>query len=180
MANDVEIVGSSRRSPWRAAGWTIAALALLAPLVAMQFSNEVNWTVGDFIFTGILIGLVGTASELTVRASSSRSYRTGVAAALGAGFLIVWANGAVGMIGDEDNSYNLLFLGVICLALIGAVVARFRAGGLAVAMLVAGIAHTSVAAGGLTTDLRGATISAVLGSLWFVSAALFRLAARAA
>ena len=180
MANDAEIGTAPRRRPWRAAGWTIAALALLIPLVAVQFTRDVNWTVGDFIFAVVIIGLVGTAFELTVRASSSYAYRGGIASALAAGFLIVWANGAVGMIGNEDNHYNLLFLGVICLALVGAIVARFRATGLAIAMLVAGFAHIAIAAGGTVTDLRGAVISALLGSLWLISAALFGLAARAA
>jgi len=175
MANDAEISAAPHKGPWRVAGWTIAALALLAPLAAMQFTPDVNWTVGDFIFAGLLIGLVGIAFELTVRASSNYAFRGGVAAALAAAFLIVWANGAVGMIGNEDNPYNLLFLGVICVALIGAVAARFRAGGLAVAMLVAGFAHVAIAAGGISSDLRGATISAALGSLWLISAGLFRL-----
>ncbi|HEU4498678.1 MAG TPA: hypothetical protein VFR60_05005 [Sphingomicrobium sp.] len=55
MANDAEIGDAPRRTPWRVAGWTIAALALLTPLVAMQFARDVNWTVGDYIFAGVVI-----------------------------------------------------------------------------------------------------------------------------
>ena len=80
--------------------------------------------------------------------------------------------------GLPDGQSPPLFLGVICLAPAEAIVARFRATGLAIAMLVAGFAHIAIAAGGISSDLREATISAALGSLWLVSAALLGLAAR--
>jgi hypothetical protein len=35
-----------------------AALVLLLHLVAMQFTSEVNWTVGDFVFPGVIFPLV--------------------------------------------------------------------------------------------------------------------------
>ena len=67
------------------------------------------WTVSDFVFAGVLFGTVGLVIELAVRRSADWAYRGGVAFAAFAGLLIVWANGAVGMIGNEDNGYNLLF-----------------------------------------------------------------------
>lgn len=178
MANDGTIA-VRRGSHWRIVAWGIAALVLLLPLVAMQFTAEVNWDETDFIFAGVLIGTVGGVFELTVRMSRNWSYRGGVAAALAASFLIVWANGAVGMIGNEDNPYNLLFLGAIVLALVGAAVARFRAAGMAVAMIVAAAAHAAVALGGLGTDARGAIFSTLFAGLWALAAALFRAAAQA-
>ena len=82
--------------------WSLAAL--LSPLVAMQFTDEVRWDAADFIFAGILIGSVGVAYELAVRMTGNSAYRAGAGFALAATFLTVWANGAVGMIGNEDNS----------------------------------------------------------------------------
>lgn len=178
MANRVEQDGGRRGSPWRVAAWSIAALLLLLPLVAMQFTNEVNWSLGDFIFAGLLIGIVGVTFELTVRVSRNYSYRAGVAFSLAAAFLTVWANGAVGMIGNEDNPYNLFFLGVILLALAGAVVARFRPSGMAGAMAAAAAAQVAFAIGGMPADFRGAVFSAAFGGIWLMSAALFWKAAR--
>ena len=109
--------------------------------------------------------------------SAKTLYRLGLAAALLVALLTVLANGAVGLIGDEDNRYNLLFLAVLPLAMIGAILARFRPAGLALAMLVAGIAYAAVALGGLAADPRGALFSLVFASLWFVSAASFRASA---
>lgn len=160
-------------SPWRVIGWGLAGGLLLLPFIAMQFTNEVNWTASDFVIAGVLIGGVGLLFELAVRRSRSWAYRAGVAGALAAGFMIIWANGAVGMIGDEDNAYNLLFIGVIGLALIGAVLTRFRAAGMAGAMAVAGAAQVAVALAGISQDFRGGVFSAGSALIWFLSAACF-------
>lgn len=177
MAN-ADIDGSRRGGPWRSIGWGVAGLVLLLPLVAMQFTREVNWTFGDFLFAAMLVGLVGLTLELAVRTSRNPSYRGGVGAAIAASFLIVWANGAVGMIGNEDNPYNLLFLGVIAVGLIGSVLAKFRAAGMAFAMLTAAATQAAIGIGGMASDLRGGILSTLFAGLWLLSAALFRNAAR--
>jgi hypothetical protein len=178
MANDGEKSGERRGMPWRIVAWGTAALLLLLPLIAMRFTDEVNWTGFDFIFAAVLIGSVGLAFELAVKMTRSNAYRAAVGAALAAAFLIVWANGAVGMIGSEDNPFNLLFYGVIAVALVGTLAARFRPAGMARAMIVAAIAHGAVAVAGLSSDLRGGVVSAAFAGLWLISAALFGKAAR--
>lgn len=170
--------GGRRWSPWRIAGWSVAALLLLLPLVAMQFTAEVNWTGSDFIFAAVLIGGVGLAFELAARMSRNPAYRAGVGFALGATFLTLWASGAVGMIGDEDNPLNLMFYGVLALALLGAAIARFRPEGMVRAMALAGTAQLLAGAVGLATDPRGALFSMAFAGLWLAAAASFRKAAR--
>ncbi|RYY32003.1 MAG: hypothetical protein EOP59_19865, partial [Sphingomonadales bacterium] len=61
--------GSGWRNPWRLIGWGGIAALMLTPAVAMQFTDEVNWTVGDFLFAALMFGSVGLAIELTVRAN---------------------------------------------------------------------------------------------------------------
>jgi hypothetical protein len=177
MAN-AQTIGTRSGYRWRIAAWGTAALVMLLPLVAMQFTAEVNWTPSDFVFAAVLIGTVGLLYELTVRMSRNLAYRGGVGLALAAAFLIFWANGAVGMIGDEGNPYNLLFYAVIAVALIGAVAAFFRPAGMALAMLAAATAHLGVASYGMSTDLRGGIVSAAFAGLWLLAAGLFRIAAR--
>lgn len=170
--------GAQRWSVSRILGWGFGASLLAMPAIAMQFTTEVNWTIFDFLFAAVLIGSVGLVLELAVRMTRNFAYRAGVGAALAAAFLIVWANGAVGMIGSEHNPYNLLFLGVIALALLGSVITFFRPKGMALAMVVAAVAQACVALGGLSADLRGAVLSVVIGLPWLLAAALFRKAAR--
>ncbi len=177
MANKAQGIDGWRGSWLRKAMWSGAPFLLLLPAVAMRFTAEVNWTGSDFVFAAVL--LFGSAGlvELAMRASSSLAYRAGAVVAVETSFLTIWANGAVGMIGSEDNPYNLWFLGVIALALLGSLVARFGARGMALAMSVAGIAQAVAGAGGMGSDLRGGVLSASFGALWLLSAALFHKAA---
>ena len=178
MAGAMETRGGRLGSPWRIAGWGTAVLILLLPLVAMRFGDEVNWTESDFIFAGLMIGITGGLVELTVRMSRNNFYRAGVGFALAASFLTVWATGAVGMIGDEDNAFNLLFIAVVGLALLGGIVARFRAQGMAVTMATAAAAQLVISVIGMSIDLRGGIFSAGFGGIWLLAAALFWAASR--
>lgn len=166
--------GARRKSHWRVAGWTLAGLVLLVPLVAMWLTGEVSWTAGDFIFAAVLIGLAGIIFELTSRVSADGAYRGGVATALTASILVAWANGAVGMIGNEDGPYNLMFFGVIVIALLGSLLSRLRPAGMAWTMVAAGAAQAALGLGGMQVDVRGGILSTLLAGLWLVAAVLFR------
>lgn len=164
-------------SGWRIAGWSLPVLLLLLPLISMMFVREVYWTASDFAFAAIVFGAVGLTFEFVAARSRNIFYRLGAGFALLAAFAIVWCNPAVGMIGSEDNPYNLLFLAAIAVAAIGAAAARLKPGGMALAMLAAGLVHVAVGAGGFASDPRGGVFSMLLSSLWFLAAALFRGAA---
>lgn len=176
--------GSSRNGiPWRIVGWGTAVVLLALPAVL-----KAPWTASDFIFAGVVFAIVGGLIELAVRTSRNPWYRGGALIAVAASFLLVWINGAVGIIGSEHNDANLMFIGVIALALVGSVLARFRARGMAIAMGVAAVAQAAiglvVAAFGLGANeppgLAGVLI--LIGGftgMWAVSALLFRKAAQA-
>ena len=74
-----------------------AALILLIPAVAMQFTSEMNWGLGDFVAAAVL--LVGTGSAYVLLASKFSSTRSRVitGAALGFTFLVIWVEMAVGI-----------------------------------------------------------------------------------
>lgn len=170
----------------RIAGWGVGALVLLAPLLAMQTGQPgVVWSGTDFVFAALVLGVIGAACELVAWRSRSWWYRAAGWTALAATFGLIWGNAAVGFIGDPLGA-NALYAGVIAIALIGAMLARFRAGGTAVAMAAAGVAQVLIGVVALAArwgvnspswpwDIVGLTIG--FGALWFVSAALFRKAA---
>ena len=135
MAGNGETGRGQPASRFRIAAWTAAALLLLAPLIAMQFTDEVVWDVTDFVFFGLLLGGSGVALELAARKTGNSAYRTGVGLALAAAFLMVWVNGAVGIIGNESNDANLMYYGVLAIGVIGALIARFEPRGMARAMI---------------------------------------------
>jgi hypothetical protein len=167
----------------------VTGLLLLIPLVAMQYTQEVNWTFSDFVFAGILLFGTGTTYVLIARKWNSTAYRLGVGVGVVAGLMLVWANAAVGLIGSEDNPANLLYGGVLLVALIGAVVARFRPLGMSNAMFAAALTYVAVTIIGLFVwKPAGATaepavhmvnvvvFNAVFAAIWAVSGLLFRRA----
>ena len=161
--------------------WGLAAGLWLLPLVAMQFTDEVNWTPFDFVFWAVLLLVACTAYELVSRLSPNRSYRAGVGVAVATGFLVVWANAAVGMIGSEDNLYNLLFLGAMVVGAAVALLCWFKPAGMAWALWATAAVHGTVALVALVagTDPRGAALSLCFVLPWLLSAGLFRHAALA-
>ena len=187
MAENINPLVGRRTIPWRLLLWGGAAALLTVPLVAMQFTREVNWTGFDFAFIAVLVGFVGAAMEFAVRRTANLSYRAGVVLALAAAFLLIVINGAVGIIGDEGEDANLLYLGVAALAPLGAATARFQAAGMARAMIVAAAAQFAVpvVARGFGASTRAAVLSPevpvatlMFCAMWLGSAALFRQAAR--
>lgn len=117
---------------------------LLVPLVAMQFTDEVNWSFLDFVFMGALIFGTGLAYELVARKGGNAEYRLALALGLLAMFLLVWVNAAVGIIGSEDNPANALYLMVVMVLGVGAVLARLQAKKMAHALFVTAIATALV------------------------------------
>src|SRR5688572_15784957 len=100
------------RNRFRPLIWGAAAFLLLVPAVAMQFTGEVDWTGSDFVIMGIPLGMVCGLYELAVWLSGNTAYRAAFGIAVLTGFLTVWVNLAVGMLGSEDNIENLMFAGV--------------------------------------------------------------------
>ena len=74
----------------------------------------------------------------------NRAYTIAAALALLVSFLSFWFTGAVGIIGNEAEDSNMLFLGVIVVALAGSSIALFRPAGMAVAMVVTAVAQAAV------------------------------------
>ena len=176
------------RSPWRLALWAVPTILLITPALMMWRATE-GWQWGPFDFAFATVLLYGTTGlvDLAIRKGGSLAYRLGAVLAVLVSFLLVWVNGAVGVIGNENNPANLLFIGTILVALAGAALARFAARGMARAMLAAFVLTAAIAAAapafgwgageppgtvGLTILIGGFAL------MWGLSSALFAKAAR--
>lgn len=179
MAAQMQQGKAGKGNPWRLAVWGTAAGLLLLPAIAMQLGAEgVHWTAFDFVVMGVMLGSACGAYELAVRMSGNTAYRLGFAIAILVGFLLVWINLAVGIIGSEDNMANVVFAGVLLVGAIGALLGQLQAAGMARAMVATGVAQ--LLAGGYALvlgSMEGGMLSGAFAALWFTSAALFRRAA---
>jgi len=76
-----------------------SAILLLIPIIAMQFTDEVNWNLMDFVVAGVLLLGTGLMCELAIRKIDNIKYRIAACAAFLLGFLLIWAELAVGIFG---------------------------------------------------------------------------------
>jgi hypothetical protein len=169
--------------------WVLVTAAVLAvPALAMAFNlaipdpgsgtDGVNWGPMDFAVMGVLILGAGILFEYASSRGGSVAHRAAVGIAVLAGLGLVWVNIAVGMIGDEGNPANLMYVLVLFVALVGAAIARFESREASIAMFATAATHTAVVVIALVAGLGPQVLADAFFILaWVASALLFRQAA---
>jgi hypothetical protein len=79
---------------------SIVLLLLLIPFVAMQFTNEVNWSLMDFVMAGILLFGTSLIIELVLRKVKSTKHRLLISGIILFLLFLLWAELAVGVFGS--------------------------------------------------------------------------------
>lgn len=113
-------------------------------------------------------------------------YRAALGVAVIAACLLVWLSLGVGIIGKDGDPANRMYFGVLAVGIVGAALARFRAKGMARALLATAFAQAAVAGvaivGGLGRPWSGPAELLVLNAFFVVAFAgaswLFVRAAR--
>ena len=82
------------------------ALVLSLPLVAMLITDEVVWSIADFVVAGILLAAIGVALELAARKAGNLVTAVGIA--------VVGVAAAV--LGEADDAPGLVLLGLLLIA----------------------------------------------------------------
>jgi hypothetical protein len=82
------------------------ACILLLPLVAMLFTDEVDWSLADFVFAGALLGGTGLVLELAARKPRNVAYRA-AAVAIGVAAIVF---------GEADDAPGLVLFGGLLIA----------------------------------------------------------------
>lgn len=72
---------------------------LLIPLIAMQFTSEVNWSLLDFVVMGTLLLSVGFGIRYVLLKNSSFQKRLIYLSLVLLAFVLIWAELAVGIFG---------------------------------------------------------------------------------
>ena len=165
----------------------VTVIILMVPFVAMQFTDEVQWSLLDFATMGTLIFSIGIAYRLIIRSSPNFAYQIASTLAFGAVFLMVWANLAVGLIGSGANLANVLYMVVPGVAIVGAFLSNSNPGkmersmyatviALAVVTLIALLTKSSEYRSSPTTEILA--ISGFFFLLFIAAALIFRLATK--
>lgn len=132
------------------------------------------WTAFDFIVFGLMLLGLGVGIVVALKMSKRSTYRLAALLVLGGGFLMVWANLAVGIIGNEENPRNLIFYVVLIVGLIGALATRFAPRGLCLTLRAMAAIQLLI---GVGTAVLGWALLPVFTvfyvALWLVAAQLF-------
>ncbi|MGB6083892.1 hypothetical protein [Moheibacter sp.] len=76
----------------------LCALGLLfIPLIAMQFTKEVNWAFSDFLMMGFLLSGTGLIIELILRKFKTKRQRIILCIVAVFVFVLIWGEKAVGI-----------------------------------------------------------------------------------
>lgn len=160
---------------------TIGLLAV--PLIAMQFTAEVDWSLGDFIIMGTLLFTTGLSYVLVTRYAKNLIKRAAYGLVIGSTFLLIWANLAVGLIGAGPHLGNWLYVGVVAVVIIGTFLSRFSARAMEHSMyatVISLILLTGIALLMNMQEYPGSSLSEILAVngffalLYLVAALLFR------
>lgn len=173
----------------------VTGCILLVPLLG-NLSMGWNWPPFAFAFWGTLLFGTGLTYELIARKGGTIAYRAAVGIACATGFVLVFINAAAGIIGD--GPVNLMYLGVLAVGFVGALIARFKPRGMALALLATAVIQMLVPVIALVIWKAGWQdllidpnsphppfhpgiapvfgLNAVFAMLWVVSGLLFRQA----
>ena len=106
-----------------------ALAALMVPLVASRVVEGWNWSAGGFVFVYVLFFATGMAYALIAKKMNMWAYKVGVGLALVTGFAFGWSN--MVQVADSGHPENLVYYSVLVVGIVGALLARLQARGLA-------------------------------------------------
>jgi len=164
----------------------VTVCLLMVPLLAMIFGDEVKWGPLDFAVAGALFMASGLALEMALKRASNFAYRAAAAVAIFAALFLIWVNLAVGVIEDEGNPANGMYIGVLAVGFIGARLSRLKAEGMAWTLAAMAVAQALVGTIALIfhlgapqdSALQTAGVNGMFVTLFLFAALLFKCSVR--
>ena len=77
----------------------MVGLLLIIPLIAMQLTDKVEWSLFDFIIMGTLLLITGLMGEIIFKKVKKYKHRVFLYVVVSITFLLIWAELAVGIFG---------------------------------------------------------------------------------
>ena len=120
----------------------VPSCVLLIPAAAMLFKVEGwAWSPGDFVVMWLMLAAAIAGYSFVASKAPNSAYRAAAGLAVTTGVMLIWINGAVGVIGSEENPANLMYGGVLAVSLAGAALARLQPLGMSRALFVTAAAQ---------------------------------------
>jgi Kef-type K+ transport system membrane component KefB len=79
---------------------SLIVLLLSVPLIAMEFTTEVNWSLADFLVAALLLTSAGLAVEFALRTLKTKRARWIACGVILFVLCLVWVEMAVGVFGS--------------------------------------------------------------------------------
>ena len=92
-----QALGTNKRLDWRIMYAGLALAVLATPLIAMQFTGEVDWKAGDFLVMAAMLTALYIGIEIALYMSRTVLGRVLAVLACVLAFLTVWSELAVGL-----------------------------------------------------------------------------------
>ncbi len=80
--------------------FSVIAILLLIPLIAMQFTHGMDWRIADFAIMGILLSVTVVSCKLILRKVKNIKTRIFLCGIILLIFFLIWAELAVGIFGS--------------------------------------------------------------------------------
>ncbi|GAB4147062.1 MAG: hypothetical protein OHK0017_08330 [Patescibacteria group bacterium] len=117
---------------------------LLLPLVGMQISTDIMWTTFDFIFAGSIIFIALLSFEFLISKISNIEFKLASGLTVASTTFLLWTNLAVGLIGNENEAANYMYLVVIAVIIAGTAISKFKPRNMAYTLFVAALIQASI------------------------------------
>lgn len=174
------------RSLWKTPA-IVTALIVMLPILGNHFVEDWHWDVRGFVLFGTIIFSLAFSFQFITRNIHTAAYRYALGLTLVFSFTVFWGNWV--QAADDVNPAALAYLIVPVVGVIGAVIARFRAKGMSLALSAMAITQAVLLARAFiirNPDLTPWTAPVIRGfvgntinlAAFVVAALLFRKAAR--
>lgn len=109
----------------------IMSCLLLIPAIGNQTIEGWNWSLFDFVWAGAMIAGVQFAYHAFAKKINHHTYKMAAALGLGATFILLWINAAVGIVGDDDGINMIFFLSIVITFIVGSLISKGSPRGMA-------------------------------------------------
>ncbi|MDX1592592.1 MAG: hypothetical protein R3283_11535, partial [Balneolaceae bacterium] len=144
----------------------VTAILLAIPFIAMQITNDVQWTASDFVIAGAMLFFSGLAWLFLKSRKRNTLYKIASAILVGSVLFLLWSNLAVGIIGSESNTINIYYFGIVLVAVLGSAFASLQPTGMSLTLFVMAFIQLLITVAALMTGMHnqpGSSLTEIVG-----------------